>query len=76
MQGRRVGGLFLPAFLLGGFGLFKAMFKKAQLEALLADEKTFQHQDTARDVSAQYEQLKRQLDEAYLAWTALAEEHE
>ena len=50
--------------------------KKDQLEALLADEKTFQHQDTARDVSAQYEQLKRQLDEAYLAWTALAEEHE
>jgi ATP-binding cassette subfamily F protein 3 len=50
--------------------------KKDQLEALLADEKTFQHQDTAHDVSAQYEQLKRQLDEAYLAWTALAEEHE
>jgi len=50
--------------------------KKAQLEALLADEKTFQHQDTARDVSAQYEQLKRQLDEAYLAWTVVAEEHE
>ncbi len=50
--------------------------KKEQLEASLADEKTFQRQDTARDVSAQYEQLKRQLDEAYLAWTALAEEYE
>ena len=50
--------------------------KKDQLEALLADEKTFQYQDTARDVSTQYEQLKQQLDEAYLAWTALAEEHE
>ena len=50
--------------------------KKDQLEALLADENTFQHQDTARNVSAQYEQLKRQLEEAYLAWTALAEEYE
>ena len=50
--------------------------KKEQLEASLADEKTFQRQDTARDVSAQYEQLKRQLEEAYLTWTALAEEYE
>ena len=50
--------------------------KKDRLEAMLADEKTFQHQDTARDVSAQHEQLKLQLDEAYLAWTALAEKYE
>ena len=50
--------------------------QKEKLESRLADEKTFQDQAKAREATRQYEQVKRQLDEQYTEWTALAEEHE
>ena len=49
---------------------------KEKLEHRLADEKTFQDRAKAREAAHQYEQVKRQLDEQYVEWTALAEEHE
>ena len=50
--------------------------KKGELEGLLANEKTFQDQAKAREVTAKYEHVKQQLDTQYTEWTALAEEHE
>ena len=49
---------------------------KEKLERRLADEKTFQDREKAREVTGQYEQVKQQLDEQYAEWAALAEEHE
>ncbi|MCY4387170.1 MAG: ATP-binding cassette domain-containing protein [Desulfurellaceae bacterium] len=49
---------------------------KEKLERRLADEKTFQDREKAREVTGRYEQVKQQLDEQYAEWTALAEEHE
>ena len=49
---------------------------KEKLERRLADEKTFQDREKAREVTGQYEQVKQQLDEQYAEWAVLAEEHE
>ena len=50
--------------------------QKGTLESRLADEKTFQDQEKAREVASRYKQVKHQLDAQYTEWTALAEEHE
>ena len=49
---------------------------KEKLERRLADERTFQDREKAREVTGQYEQVKQQLDEQYAEWAVLAEEHE
>ena len=48
--------------------------RKATLETLMADGATFSAPQRARELAAEYETLKRQLEEHYAAWTELAEE--
>lgn len=50
--------------------------RKATLETLMADGATFSAPQRARELAAEYETLKRQLEEHYAAWTELAEEME
>jgi ATP-binding cassette, subfamily F, member 3 len=50
--------------------------RKAALEALMADGATFSDPQRARELAAEYETLKRQLEGRYAAWTELAEEME
>jgi ATP-binding cassette subfamily F protein 3 len=50
--------------------------RKISLEALMADGAMFSDPQHARELSAEYETLKHDLDEHYAAWSALAEEME
>jgi ATP-binding cassette subfamily F protein 3 len=50
--------------------------RKVALEALMADGEIFSDPQRARALAAEYEILKRELEERYAAWTELAEETE
>src|SRR5262249_13245278 len=50
--------------------------RKTALEALMTDGATFSDPQRARELAAEYETLKRELEGRYAAWTELAEEME
>ena len=48
--------------------------RKTTLDTLMTDGATFSDPQRARELAAEYETLKRELEEHYAAWTELAEE--